>query len=664
MQPPVRSAVSSTELLYERAMVKFYQAVAKEEAIEQDKLVCHTKILPTMEYDNSERRKSFPEQKIIRTKRNSLQEDKRLAIKKLLSSENILKQSKSGEKLLAAVDKPAEISLDRSQIKQVKIAEDVQIVNEEEEAYSSDYTDSTVSSNDSIVVKMATLKERLSRVDYYDDDESKTYHPRSIDIRTLTSPYKLPEHGQAVNILSKPHPLPDPSFIPKPILKRPTSPTSTSINISSSSNVSPISLIHSSPIAKIRPLSPPPPKTTGSPLMKPPPSKQIENSSGAKRTIEEREHVSKKQKKGIKKFLQKIASSPLSSKEKLNMRHKQDFIMEFKSDLFPFKHEQVTRPISSDALEPFIGIIPTRPQIIPSNEHGRKLLHQRQNSEEENKTVIDHYTNILKDHNSVRLGNDKIPIYLNPEAIKKVHEKAKEEGVDIDLEEEHRKPSVYQGKRELDLNALTFVRRQRSRDSSLTRGPPQLMEQSLSQNPIKDQFSATIVLKSNSLPKNSKEEYLPKRSMSESRNTLPLRQRYLSLPTKGLKLDDVTTSSFQNSLPPATEQFSRNGIRMSQGYEIDVEINNKSDHEKVLQYSRSETGSQMSTRSKTPEELIVEDKIKSNLTYVMDVCLLGFSFYLYICKDPIFCIPILILLVYRQLGDIIINIPTLKPKES
>lgn len=735
MQPPMRPAVSSTELLYERAMAKFYQAVANEEAQDRDKPVSETKKLPRMGNDDLERRKSLPDgnkdQIITRMRFNSLQEDKRLAIKRRLSTEtpeNLLEQmrrSKSGEGQSLAFDinepkkekasfvefikpeKTPEISIsppsnenkdlpspDRSPNKQVKIAENVQIVNEEEEAYSSDYTDSTVSSTDSIVAKMASLKERLARIESDDDDESKTYHPRSMDLKNLSSPYKLPEHGQAVNVLSKPHPLPDPNFVPKPILKRPTSPTSTSSNVSSPPVSIPSSPTPPSPTTKVRSFSPPPPKTFGSPLMKPPSPKQIEMSSGARQTIEEREKTSKKQKKGIKKFFEKITTSPLSSKEKLNLfdkKNKQEPFKEnkeIKLNPVPVKVEQPIKPVVSVApVSITTSPASPRPQISASNERGRKLLQQRQNSEEENKTVIDHYTTILRDRDSVRTAKDKIPIYLNPEAIKKVHEKAKLEGDDIDLDEEENKPNVSQGKRELDLSALTFVRRQRSRESSLNRGPgasrdpsltrgmtretsvtrgPQSRDQSLSRNPMKEQFSATIVLKSNTLPKTERDASLPKRRSSGNRDILPTKQRDMSLPTKYLPQNDLTRAlEFNNSDSPLSMPFSRRIIRMSQDNEMDDPYNDHNEYtEQPLQYSRSETGSQISTRSKTPEELEVEERVKSNMSYAMDVCLLGFAFYLYIFKDAVFCIPILILLIYRQLGEAVKSNPLVKPKET
>lgn len=650
---PVRYTVSSTELLYERAMAKFYQAVANENAIEIDKIErFSTKKLSRIGVDNLERRKSVPygniEQIIAQTVIKPLKEGKQVAVKRRLStetSETLLGKCKNGKEpsyafdlddlvknrnhfqkpvknldlsLSSPIDKTS--SLDRSPNKKIKIVEDLQIVNKEE-TYSSDYTDSTVSSSDSIVTKMASLKERLSNIESDGDEESKTYHPRSINLRSLTSPYKLPEHGQAVNVLTKPHPLPDPNFVPKPILKRPTSPIPTSENVNFlSSPTRPPS------IPKIRAFSPPPQSTTGSLLMIPPSPEQI----GAKQTLEEREHTSRK---GIKIF-KKITTSPLSSKEKLNvtnMKQKQKFIKGTQLSPALLKHDQFVNPLSTDISEPSVTMIQTldRPQIKASNERGRKLLRQRQNSEEENKTVIDHYTTILRDHDTVQTAKDKIPIYLNRDAIKKEHEKAKEEGDYIDLEEEQNKPIVSQDKkRELDLNALTFIRRQRSKDSSVNQSL-QSRDQSLARNQIKGQFSATIVLKSNSLPKNRIDAFHSDRRSTHSRDTLPSKQLVMSLPTKYLPLNDITVSRFNNT--------------------DDVFKDNK----KLFQYSRSDNESQISTRSKTPEELDVENRLKSNMSYVMDVCLLGFSFYLYIFKDAVFCIPILILLIYRHLGEVI-----------
>uniref|UniRef100_A0A336LJ01 CSON003674 protein n=1 Tax=Culicoides sonorensis TaxID=179676 RepID=A0A336LJ01_CULSO len=704
-QLPMRPAVSSTELLYEKAMDKFYQAVANEQAQEQD---IQLKKLPSMGNDDLERRKSLPEggkqQLITRMRFNSLQEDKRISLNRRLSAETSgsfvekMKHSKifenqpnefhEDENKNILVDESLNIlpaptisitspindyietsTTDKSLGKQVKIAENVQIVNEEE-TFSSDYTDSTASSTDSIVAKMASLKEKLARIEIDDDDENKTYHPRSMDLRNLSSPYKSPEHGQAVNVLTKPHPLPDPNFVPKPILKRPTSPSSS--NFSSPPSSKPSSPTPPSPTTNVRAFSPPPPKSFGSPLMKPPSPKQIELSSGARQTIEEREHTAKKQKKGLKKFFEKITTSPLSSKEKLDSQEKRSTTKNTEKD------NELSQIKSADKLDNYHlpsaiqDIPPIRPQISASNERGRKLLQQRQNSEEENKTVIDHYTTILKNRDTVRTAKDKVPIYLNPEAIKKVHEKAKEEGEDIDLEEEENKPKITQGKRELDLSALTFVRRQRSRDSSLNRTAGASRDSSLPRGSSRDtSITRGAQIRNQSLPRNSRvfsekrgshirDQSLPRGSIRDQfqativlSNTLPKEYEPLLSRNSSQNQDNIRDTSERNS--PSPTPFSRRILQMP---------TNDENEEPYHQYSRSETGSQISTRSKTPQELEIEDRVKSNLSYIMDVCLLGFAFYLYIFKDAVFCIPILILLVYRQLGDVVKNNPIFKQKPN
>lgn len=98
LQPLLRPAVSSTELIYERAMARVYQAVANEEAAIKDREkekgerdVERFKEISTNE--DFDRRKSLPENQtfdrghIYRMRLNSLQEEKRLMMKRRLSTE-------------------------------------------------------------------------------------------------------------------------------------------------------------------------------------------------------------------------------------------------------------------------------------------------------------------------------------------------------------------------------------------------------------------------------------------------------------------------------------------------------------------------------------------------------------------------------------------------
>lgn len=74
----------------------------------------------------------------------------------------------------------------------------------------------------------------------------------------------------------------------------------------------------------------------------------------------------------------------------------------------------------------------------------------------------------------------------------------------------------------------------------------------------------------------------------------------------------------------------------------------------------------ISSRTVTPSELqeIVDVQVKSTMTYATDVSILVFATYIYLFKSALLALPILILLIYRQIADKLPNWMKRKPKEE
>lgn len=190
----LRHAVSSTELLHERAMARFYQAVALENQASQARASAppprHDTHIPynTSHTDTADDYTSHTDTKPDHFK----------------LPEIVIKRD----------------SMDSDQItKQMSLDSEVSDGRWQQASFDEDYTASTVSSNGySDEEDEGSLDGDAGRGECLDDEE--TYNPR--DKMARPSPVKeaVEEEEESEREVLKPLPLPDPNFVPKPILKR------------------------------------------------------------------------------------------------------------------------------------------------------------------------------------------------------------------------------------------------------------------------------------------------------------------------------------------------------------------------------------------------------------------------------------------------------------
>lgn len=226
--PPLRRSASSTELLYEKAMQRFYQAVELEEAENERKR--SMSVGPKSQSREQSHDFNFPNKKSLSfneiEKRNSLKDSR----EKLNSPD----AEREGEEEEYNEDSDSDTyesewdedeDDDRDIKKEILESQSKPIVNL---TYEDDYTESTAStasvsaatSMESIEQFINTVRTSSTNIRNSIDDELETYHP-TMEGRAL-SPYRSPEPGQAAIILNRPLSLPDPEYVPKPILKRPS----------------------------------------------------------------------------------------------------------------------------------------------------------------------------------------------------------------------------------------------------------------------------------------------------------------------------------------------------------------------------------------------------------------------------------------------------------
>lgn len=661
--PLIRFAVSSTELLYERAMARFYKAVEFEEtenARKRSVSVEQETRRRSFSFDPDKKRLSLQNEQqdpaLARLRFNSMTETERISvIKRRLSGDNPNLHLTIPRKLSFKDDSDdTHLNTIRNELNTPEMLESSPSTLAppiaEGENFSSDYTDSTASSDDD-EKEVPTRRSRQRTT-----NEIDTYHPR------MLSPYRQPEFSEAAAVLTKPlPPLPDPNFVPKPILKRPASAD-----------------------GRRHVPNKPERKTLGEILGRrsasPSPSPRIQRKSVE---IDE-----------IPKIIQvrEIQYSPEQIHKEIAAQ-----------DVPQIKVEEPKQPEPEYEPEP-------EPEFIvrPNEQARRKLLERRQSSLEENHSMADFYGDIIKDH-SVRPVKPKVPIYMDPEALKKLEVDEDETQVDSGLTSS------------TDMSPQSTLTRPFSpprgvspvigrRASEQVKAPPVVEKESMfgrrfSDIKVKHALDAPIQpLKDNLIKINNPPLNLPQPAAANDRlelNKSPSPQKTLFSNGSMLqKYDQISSTSSIDDvqargrvIKPKTGAVPK---RRNQSHSKSRESSSarssaaapavvKNPLESTILTRREKSSSRTRNRSEskspsmsrriiinrmappkvafkeatppartvTPSELQeqVQLKVKSTMTHVTDVSILIFATYVYLFKSAILALPIVMLLLYRQIPD-------------
>uniref|UniRef100_A0A1B0D4N2 Uncharacterized protein n=1 Tax=Phlebotomus papatasi TaxID=29031 RepID=A0A1B0D4N2_PHLPP len=508
--PMLRRSVSSTELLYERAMARFYHAVEAEE--EAEKVKKQGQAAPALrKVPSLTRRDSFNEHD--RGERKS-------SLRRRLSGEiPIVHPGNLKFKDMETGSVEREISVKKEKRKSPrKSDESIELTKDRGDLeYTDDYTDSTASSDESETEKFKR-KVREHAGKFTGDEELETYHPSGQQIRVQT-PYIR-------------------TFVPKPILKRRTS---------------------------------------------------VEGDSSAKE-----EDVAKKNKvpeKGERKSLSKIFDlKPLS-----------------KGSNSKLQEDEADKPSEKVAEKP----------LTASELSKKKKLEERQESLEEEKVVIDHYSDIVRELGSGR--RTPVPIYLSAEELKKAAEQDDEEKTppkQIEVAVQEKPKTIIQPKN-------------RSRSSSATRKRPEIV-----QTDIKQQNQDVIPRGRSPAPKPAADRKVPR-----SRDTSTSSQ----------------TGAPKRTEKSAVEKRAASKTRNRSESKSPASLNRRPLTLKPPDIPKPREPTPPSPpRSQTPVEITQEDadiKVKSTFAYITDLALFVAACWVYFFKDARLVIPILALMVYRQIGD-------------
>uniref|UniRef100_A0A1B0FV01 Putative titin n=1 Tax=Lutzomyia longipalpis TaxID=7200 RepID=A0A1B0FV01_LUTLO len=517
--PSLRRVVSSTELLYEKAMAKFYHAVEAEEQTQKTK-------------ERSDVKQNLSKNNEVANRRSSLKH--RLSGEFSLTNSGSFKQNDS-----PMMENPEIHSREEEKEEATKDIEEEKIVkaSEEQIEYTDDYTDSTASSDESETEKFKR-KVKEHRNVFSGDEELETYHPSG---RQVISPYSPPPPDQSAEFLSKPFIPPSPDFVPKPILKR-----------------------------------------RKSEEVEPPPLKQDDNM----------ENTQKNDKKPFSKIF----------------------------DLNPFAKENSSSKEEKSAEK---EEIPPEKPLTEKELKKKKMLEVRQESLEEMKVVIDHYSDIVRE-----MGSGRKPpgssIYLSAEQLKLAAEASEEEQEIVESVKES--PRAF----------------------SPRKSPEKILEKTPEKTPVKMIKVENNLVKSSKLSESSIES-VPEKSNARKSLRSPSRERKV--------MKEQEEPSLQSSQPKRKEKRAPSKTRNRSESKSLAAFNRRPMVRKVIP-EPTHVAPPSQPPSKPVKAPVVTQtdtnvKVKSTINYVTDLALFVVACWIYFFKDARLCVFILALILYRQIGDML-----------
>lgn len=509
--------------------------------------------------------------------------------------------------------------------------------------YEDDYTDSTASTASiSASVSVESIEKFMNSVRSASssttniratmNDELETYHPRMDGIRAL-SPFRSPDPGQATIILNKPSPLPDPDYIPKPILKRPTNENNGTIEKKKEVPVT----VKSTPK--------PPAKV----------EKVIERIDKVEKP-EKSEKSVKMPKPGKAEKAEKVEKT-----EKTEKSEKRGFLQLFERKKTPSAENVKNRKTVDEQPLPAVAIA-----MAKAKEKDKKML-LHQSSLEENKVVIDHYSDLVRELG----GRDKpkVPLYMNSEALREAAERA-------EWEEQQAAAAAKAAQEQQDALAMAHADNEEAvRVQELAKklkqfqAPSPRVERSRSSSFQKDMVEISVE-QTKSITYSLREIKQDPTTSTDSTVDSDV-MRKTSRSGSGVRSKTLARMRSRSSAA-AADAIDRNGI--------DSRANGRSQSKSPISQHRTSLTSTVlrvkrmpiqkhlasididlspsispEPRCQTPDELqaVAESNVKSSLSYTTDLAMFLFACWLYCFKDARWAIPVLTLMVYRQVRSAI-----------
>lgn len=609
-EPPIveylKLSASSTELLHERAMIRFYEEAAAEEAEMlklKGKLTGERKqsIIPKIQINSKDnedivglerkhslRRRlsaggSLPQQVLWARKRHSLVNSTEL-------------QAMSDNKL----HKFPEI-LDNDKVKQFEEEKQKKIAEENvyDEVEGTDYEEV---SDDSQTDKYKRYRDDDAPKRVY-EEEDETYHPRMSMKPSIKS-------EEPFEILTKPNKLPDPNFVPKPILKRRDDDEFKNIRLDPGY----ISRQRSKSLV----------------------TEQILQTTAAFRQLKKEDSPSPRQRS------QSLITSPEDS-----------FSLPVP---LPERRGSLTAGLGQtvSAIASISGIAAAG-IVIP------KTLLNKKKDEEEAKVVVDHYGDIVKSYGQRKKKNPNIHEETDKKMVNNI----------FSVRQIQKQQSVDENNYEAFINESS-----KSSQSSLESMPKENMKES-PEAPRRSSFlesnwnaprklsSSPMRLPSTPLRRERKASPIPRESPSPfkiSRTPSPIKPPQSPRKERKSSPSPLRISRSPSPIKPTKPLLARktsplklsrspSPVEPPQHHPMMKEIMTQTSN--AIDPYRSQFCQTAPISSKQQEELLAkaEVMVRNSVEYVTDLAMFGVACYLYLFSNELFAIPVLLVMVYRQLKD-------------
>ena len=642
----MRHAVSSTELLYERAMARFYQAVAYEESENARRhggtVSPHT--------EEVLRRRSFSVDQQQRLRKHSGGKELLQIPRKLSLSESSEHDEKHSDKDIKETE---DIVMEPPKVEE-KPSDTEMIVEEEDE----EEEEEEESSEDSVIEEYSKLEQKI-KSGRHNEPEEETYHPS----------YTPQDPSQAVEVLTKPLRLPNPNFVPKPILKRPSTEvlekkastellhaqkevTPSSSSLSSTSTPTPSIADEKKPELPINSVKLPEKLDQFPNKLEP-----------AKQSPEKQEPVKELSKKEKKRLKEEEKKREKEEKKRQSMNQSERLSLKKLLDFSPFgknnKEKKEEEKVESQKIETEIENLP------PESSKAKRIL-QKQKSEEEYHAVANFYDDIVRERSNPLRKENAVPLYLNPKRLQQIEvsdEEPDPKPVEIKPEIAEpipKVPDVKMSKPVKNVENRKFVVVENNVHAPVT--------------PTENHAFTETVLKKKTVRSSSKTrkastDQTPDRARSTSKTRKATEQtpdgvRSPSKTRKPVDQTDGETKKIKKTVdktdgePKKTKRAlsktrlrstSKSPSRIGQtktALSTEPTVN-KAEPEVV------EEAPKVKVKQVRIEEIIVRDKVKTSLAYFTDISLFLLACWLYIFKKPILAVPVLMLIVYRNIQDII-----------
>ncbi|XP_017000815.2 muscle M-line assembly protein unc-89 [Drosophila takahashii] len=630
---PLRRSVSSTELLYERAMARFYEAVELEQASKSRKTSQDKLAAPVSHQTPANLRKrlgSISEAERLSFERRSelrRQSADMVSIsRKWDSRENVSdltrihttgqlplepkkdlreqEEQEEPEELDVEEEHLTESTADDSEDMDLDFDEDVdveyppkkQLQQQSSNDLGSDYTESTASSEQDSIEKFKM--ELLARTRSPSPRDLETYHPRTMGAGTFT-PYRAPTPEQAAVVLNRPVPLPSPDFVPKPILKR-----SSNEHVEQSVSPSPRNTESEMVVTTSPPVSSLPTLTTSNP------------GSTLKMDLA----------KGIKSFFTRDKRSATEKNTEAN--------------------EEISNPLEKTNAAAIAADLEAKRRVKEEEELRRQ--EEERLMQEEAHAAVDHYSDLVREVGSSHRYHT--PIYLDRDELKRAAAKAAAETDEEDVlshAEELKKRLATGGGDDMFL-APPVVRERRlsisereqlvhvrdaASDLAFHQSPEQETQKEEDEEP--EYPTVLVVPPPKSKNKSESETESVMSEMVEARPDARGRTRLVKVKRVIRRRVPSSTRSRDASLtrpgPPEIESPPQTSLILSAA---DRDLLQKAAALAILQ-----------------SEEQAHEKVRSALSYCTDLVLFLVACYVYLFKDARLVLPILGLIIYRQLGE-------------